>query len=128
MQEIKETNAPVNYDDLYNLTKDYIKKESSQKLIRKAFDVASELHVNQFRKSGEPYIVHPFNVACILATLHVGPATIAAGLLHDVVEDTPYTYEDVLREFGKDIADMVEGVTKLTQLQFSSLEEKQKQD
>ena len=125
MQEIKENNAPVNYDDLYNLTKDYIKKESSQQLIRKAFDVASELHINQFRKSGEPYIVHPFNVACILATLHVGPATIAAGLLHDVVEDTPYTYEDVLREFGKDIADMVEGVTKLTQLQFSSLEEKQ---
>ena len=73
MQDVKLYKAPVNYDDLYELTKDYIKKEESQNLIKKAFDVASELHSNQFRKSGEPYIVHPFNVACILAQLHVGP-------------------------------------------------------
>lgn len=115
----------VNYDDLYKLTSQYIKKEESQKLIRHAYDVAHKLHEGQFRKSGEPYFIHPFNVACILATLHAGPATIAAGLLHDVVEDTEYTYEDVVNEFGKDIADMVEGVTKVGQLKFSSLEQKQ---
>ncbi len=115
----------VDYNELYEITSKYIKNENSQKLIRKAYDVANRLHDGQFRKSGEPYIIHPFNVACILATLHVGPATLAAGLLHDVVEDTDYTYEDVEREFGTDIAEMVDGVTKVGQLKFSSLEQKQ---
>ncbi len=115
----------VNYNDLYEITSQYIKKEESQNLIRRAYDVANKLHDGQYRKSGEPYIIHPFQVACILATLHVGPATLVAGLLHDVVEDTSYTYEDVVRDFGKDIADMVDGVTKVGQLKFSSLEQKQ---
>ena len=115
----------VNYNDLYEITSKYIKNENSQKLIRHAYDVANALHDGQFRKSGEPYIIHPFNVACILATLHVGPATLAAGLLHDVVEDTDYTLEDVEREFGRDIAEMVDGVTKVGQLKFTSLEQKQ---
>ncbi len=115
----------VDYNELYNLTSQYIKNENSQHLIRHAYDVANKLHDGQFRKSGEPYIIHPFNVACILATLHVGPATLAAGLLHDVVEDTDYTYEDVAKEFGSDVADMVDGVTKVGQLKFTSLEQKQ---
>ncbi len=113
------------YDDLYNLTKDYIHNEESQKFIKKAYDLAYKMHDGQLRKSGEPYIIHPLNVACILATLHVGPATIVAGLLHDVVEDTPETKDDIEKEFGSDVAEMVDGVTKIGELKFTSLEQKQ---
>lgn len=113
------------YEELYELTSTYLHKEENQALIKKAYDWAFNLHKGQFRKSGEPYIIHPLNVACILAELHVGPATIAAGLLHDVVEDTNCTKEDLEREFGFDIAELVDGVTKLNQLKFVSLEQKQ---
>lgn len=113
------------YEELYELTSTYLHKEENQALIKKAYDWAYNLHNGQFRKSGEPYIIHPLNVACILAELHVGPATIAAGLLHDVVEDTQCTKEDLVREFGSDIAELVDGVTKLNQLKFVSLEQKQ---
>ena len=81
-------------DDLLKLTGEYIHKEESIELITKAFNRANSLHEGQFRKSGEPYIIHPLNVACILANLHAGPQTICAGLLHDVVEDTPITKEE----------------------------------
>ena len=113
------------YEELYELTSTYLHKGENQALIKKAYDWAFNLHNGQFRKSGEPYIIHPLNVACILAELHVGPATIAAGLLHDVVEDTNCTKEDLEREFGFDIAELVDGVTKLNQLKFVSLEQKQ---
>ena len=113
------------YEELYELTSTYLHKDENQALIKKAYDWAFNLHKGQFRKSGEPYIIHPLNVACILAELHVGPATIAAGLLHDVVEDTNCTKEDLEREFGFDIAELVDGVTKLNQLKFVSLEQKQ---
>lgn len=113
------------YESLYKITSEYLKSEVNQTLIKKAFDLAYNLHEGQYRKSGEAYIIHPVCVACILAELHAGPATICAGLLHDVVEDTDYTYEDVKKEFGKDIADIVEGVTKVNQLKFVSLEQKQ---
>ena len=81
------------YDDLYALTSKYIRNEKGQSLIKKAYEQAYHNHQGQFRKSGEPYIIHPLNVACILAELHVGPETICAGLLHDVIEDTDYYYE-----------------------------------
>ncbi len=113
------------YDDLYKLTSTYIHKESDQNAIRKAYDLAVKFHNGQLRKSGEPYIIHPLNVACILTELHVGPATIIAALLHDVVEDTDCTNEDIQREFGADIASLVDGVTKVGQLKFVSLEQKQ---
>jgi len=115
----------TSYDDLYKLTSTYIHKEKDQELIKKAYDTAVRLHDGQLRKSGEPYIIHPLNVACNLAILNVGPATIAAGLLHDVVEDTEFTNEDMIREFGEDIASLVDGVTKVGQLKFTSLEQKQ---
>ena len=70
----------TSYDDLYKLTSTYIHKEKDQELIKKAYDTAVRLHNGQLRKSGEPYIIHPLNVACNLAILNVGPATIAAGL------------------------------------------------
>lgn len=112
-------------DDLLKLTDEYIHKEESIELITKAFNRANSLHEGQFRKSGEPYIIHPLNVACILANLHAGPQTICAGLLHDVVEDTPITKEELAKEFGNEIAEIVDGVTKVGQLKFASLEQKQ---
>ncbi|WP_290760994.1 RelA/SpoT family protein [Anaerostipes sp.] len=88
-------------------------------MVEKAFDMAFEAHKDQKRKSGEPYIIHPICVAIILAELELDRETIIAGLLHDVVEDTEVTYEDVVREFGVEVAQLVDGVTKLGQLSYS---------
>jgi len=88
-------------------------------MIEKAYQTAKEAHKNQFRKSGEPYIIHPLNVAIILADLRLDKETIIAGLLHDVVEDTVMTEEDLEREFGGDVALLVDGVTKLEKLPLS---------
>ena len=82
-------------------------------LIQKAYNYANEHHKGQRRVSGEEYIIHPLNVAYILADLELDDSTICAALLHDVVEDTPVTHEDIVNEFGEEIAEMVEGVTKL---------------
>lgn len=112
-------------EELLELTGTYIHKQESIDLITRAYRRAEELHNGQFRKSGEPYIIHPLNVACILASLHAGPSTICAGLLHDVVEDTPITKEELAKEFGSEIAEIVDGVTKVGQLKFASLEQKQ---
>ena len=77
-------------------------------LIKKAYKYADESHKDQERVSGEKYIIHPLNVAYILADLELDDSTIAAALLHDVVEDTPVTHEDIVNEFGQEIADMVD--------------------
>ncbi len=89
-------------------------------MVEKAYQTAAKAHEGQFRKSGEPYIIHPICVAIILAELELDKETIIAGLLHDVVEDTMMTTEDVAREFGDEIALLVDGVTKLTQLNYSA--------
>lgn len=86
---------------------------SNAELIKKAYNYANDNHKEQKRISGEPYIIHPLQVANILAELELDDSTICAALLHDVVEDTPITHEDIVREFGDEIAEMVEGVTKL---------------
>ncbi len=88
-------------------------------MIDKAYAIAQEAHDGQRRKSGEPYIVHPLCVAIILADLEMDKETIAAGLLHDVVEDTVMTNEDIEREFGDDVAALVDGVTKMSKLQYN---------
>ncbi len=88
-------------------------------MITKAYQVAYEAHKDQYRKSGEPYIIHPLNVAMILADLELDKETIVAGLLHDVVEDTIMTEEDLVREFGQDVAQLVDGVTKLEKIPLS---------
>mgnify|MGYP000959560330 FL=1 len=93
--------------------------------IEKAYNLAKKAHGDQKRKSGEPYIIHPLWVAIILADLEMDKETIIAALLHDVVEDTEYTYEDIEREFSKEIADLVDGVTKLGQIKYQSKEETQ---
>jgi len=95
------------------------------KLLERAMERATQLHEGQKRKSGEPYIIHPLAVGKILAEIGMDDHTIVAGILHDVVEDTIFTTEDVSKEFGEDIAYMVEGVTKLTNLVYSSKEEAQ---
>ena len=95
------------------------------KLIMKAYEYAKNKHGDQLRKSGEPYIVHPLQVAYILATLGLDENTICAALLHDVLEDTDSKKEDLQNEFNQEIADMVDGVTKLNKLNYTSLEEQQ---
>ena len=82
-------------------------------LIARAYDVAEKMHRGQIRKSGEPYLIHPMAVAEILAQYGMDEESIAAGLLHDVVEDTSYSEETMIEQFGEDIALMVDGVTKL---------------
>jgi GTP pyrophosphokinase len=108
------------FDKLKEALSSYIKKPTHLKLIRRAFDYANEKHIDQNRKSGEPYIVHPRDVAITLADYRVDPNTIVAGLLHDIIEDTDTTYEDIKTLFGEEIADIVEGVTKLRQLHYQN--------
>ena len=98
----------------------YIKRESDIKLIEKAYFLAKERHEGQMRKSGEPYITHPIAVAKILTELHAGPATLIAALLHDTVEDTSLTLKEVEQEFGPEIAQLVDGVTKIGKLSFTT--------
>ena len=86
---------------------------TNTKLITKAYNYAISNHGDQKRKSGEPYIIHPLQVAYILANIGLDDATICAAILHDVVEDTDATYDDLVKEFSEEIAEMVDGVTKL---------------
>ncbi len=101
---------------------------TNTKLITKAYNFAVMQHGDQKRKSGEPYIIHPLQVAYILANIGLDDATICAALLHDVVEDTKATNEDLIKEFNEEIAIMVEGVTKLGKLKYTTLKEQQVED
>ncbi len=94
-------------------------------MLNKAMDYAAEMHANQFRESGEPYITHPIAVASILFDLGLDCSTLAAALLHDCVEDTPATEEEIKNKFGEEVAELVSGVTKLDKIAFKSKEEEQ---
>jgi len=120
MSEYKD----YNIEDIISVMKKN-KRRCDTKLIMKAYEYAKTLHGDQLRKSGEPYIIHPVQVAYILATLEMDEATICAALLHDVVEDTSSTKEDLAREFSTEIAEMVDGVTKLGKLSYTTVEEQQ---
>ena len=123
MNEMKE----ITIQDVISKKKEHSRRVDT-KLILKAYNYALKHHGNQLRKSGEPYIIHPLNVAYILADIGMDDSTISAALLHDVVEDTDVTNEDIVREFGQEIADMVAGVTKLGNIAFASIEEQQVED
>ncbi len=114
----------MKYDELQKILKDSGKNYDFP-LIDKAYRLAEKSHEGQFRKTGEPYIEHPVSVAGILAEMGMDSACIAAALLHDVVEDTDVSLEEIEKEFNKDIALLVDGVTKLGQITFSTLEEQQ---
>ena len=116
--------AKIEYtiEDIINKMKNNNKK-TDIKLITKAYNFAKKKHGEQLRKSGEPYIIHPVQVAYTLAELGLDDQSICAALLHDVVEDTPVTHQDLIKEFGLEIAEMVDGVTKLAKMNFSSKEE-----
>ena len=108
-------------DKLLDVIREYNPNEVEN--IRKAYEFANELHKGQYRESGEPYIIHPLNVAYILAEMHADRDTVSAGLLHDTLEDTAATKEDIAALFNKDIANLVDGVTKISKMNFSSKEE-----
>ncbi len=121
----KELSTPKDFtppEELYKTLIDEVRKyhpNTDISMIEKAYRIADKAHEGQFRKSGEPYIMHPLCVAIILAELELDKETIVAGILHDVIEDTIMTDEELEREFSAEILLLVEGVTKLTQLNFS---------
>lgn len=123
MQENKE----IKIQDIIAKRKEHSRRVDT-KLIMKAYNLANEKHKEQKRGSGEPYIIHPLNVAYILADIGLDDSTICAALLHDVVEDTDITDADLRKEFSDEIADMVAGVTKLSKIQFATVEEQQVED
>lgn len=100
-------------------------KEEDVAFIKRAYEYARDAHSEQFRKSGEPYIIHPIQVAGILVSLEMDATTISAGFLHDVVEDTEVSKEDLENQFGKEVSMLVDGVTKLGKIKFKSKEEQQ---
>ena len=120
IEAIEEFQSPdVLYEGLIARVRKYHPSDDIS-LIEKAYQKAAEAHRDQRRKSGEPYIIHPLCVAIILADLELDKETLAAGLLHDVVEDTIWTKEGIEEEFGEDVALLVDGVTKLTALQLTT--------
>ncbi|MBR5048685.1 MAG: bifunctional (p)ppGpp synthetase/guanosine-3',5'-bis(diphosphate) 3'-pyrophosphohydrolase [Erysipelotrichaceae bacterium] len=111
-------------DELFfNEVRKYITDEQSLDMIRRAHQFAREKHEGQFRKSGDPYFSHALNVGYILATIQAGPQTICAGLLHDVMEDCGVSYEQIAELFDPDVANLVEGVTKIGNIQFKDEKE-----
>ena len=111
-------------NDIFDKAAEYLNDEDV-KFIQRAYYFAKESHKDQFRKSGEPYIIHPVQVAGILVNLRLDPETIAGGFLHDVVEDTEVTLEDLAAEFNEEVAMLVDGVTKLGKIKYMSKEAQQ---
>lgn len=111
-------------EQVIDKTRKYLNDENVE-IVKKAYDFAAHAHREQYRKSGEPYIIHPIQVAGILADLEMDPSTVAAGFLHDVVEDTDVTLEDLREAFDEEVAMLVDGVTKLGKIKYKSQEEQQ---
>ena len=127
-QDEKKDFVPENPDELYGKLIKLVRKnmtENDVSLVEKAYFIAKKAHEGQFRFSGEPYIIHPVSVAIILYNLGMDGESMAAALLHDVVEDTDMTKENIQEEFGEDVANLVEGVTKLGKVPIFTKEEQQ---
>ncbi len=114
----------IDVEDLIALVRNY-NPRTNDDLIRRAYDYGKQMHEGQLRQSGEPYFTHPVAVAAILTEQRLDDATIVTALLHDTIEDTKSTYSEVARQFGEEVAELVDGVTKLTNLQLSSTQSKQ---
>jgi len=114
----------IDVEDLVEKLRSY-NSNSDGALIRAAYEYCEVMHRGQFRQSGEPYIVHPVEVAYILAEMRLDDQTIVTALLHDTIEDTRSTFEETGRRFGPEVATLVDGVTKLTNLQLSGTDTEQ---
>ena len=110
----------INSEDLINKVKSY-NKFLNPDALSKAYEFALKAHKNQKRHSGDPYVIHPVAVANILTDLKLDSATIATGLLHDTIEDTHATYKTIEEEFGKEVADLVDGVTKISEFENQAI-------
>ena len=121
MPDVRQINT---YEELQAIIRES-GKEFDREQIAEAFLLADRKHRGQKRSSGEPYIIHPLSVAAILVDLGMDTQSVVAGLLHDVVEDTDCTLEDITQEFGREVALLIDGVTKLDRIPFSSKEEEQ---
>jgi len=120
----KDIDTDAMFAELIAKVKSY-NPQLDEKLLTKAYELAKKYHVAQYRKSGEPFISHPLEVAKILAEIELDQTSIIAAILHDLIEDTEFTYEKVKKEFGATVADIINGVTKLAKIVFSSREERQ---
>ena len=121
-----ERTVDQRFGDLQEMARSYL-SEDEEKLLKRAFLYARDKHGDQKRKSGEPFIAHPVEVAIILASLHMDGETLAAALLHDTIEDTDATRDEVVELFGESVADLVEGVTKISRIEVESLTDEQAQ-
>ncbi len=109
-------------NDILEVAKTYITNESDIEVIKKAYNIADEMHKGQVRKSGDPYVQHPLEVAYILVNLHTAPSTIAASLVHDVLEDTSMSIEQMEKILGSDVTHIVDGVTKISKLKYMTVD------
>jgi len=116
--ENKPSNNTATIKEVLDLASVYISKQSDLKLIKKAYRFALKHHGEQLRRSGEPYIIHPLEVCKILTQYNTGPDTLCAGLMHDLIEDTHITFDDIKSEFNTNVATLVEGVTKISVINY----------
>jgi guanosine-3',5'-bis(diphosphate) 3'-pyrophosphohydrolase len=125
VEELAVSNSyPDQLDELVRRVQSYLPQVDTA-LIRRAYDYSARMHVEQKRKSGEPYVIHPLNVALIIAQLRMDLPSVVTGLLHDVIEDTGASLDEVKGLFGEEVARLVDGMTKVSKITFSSREEKQ---
>ncbi len=124
MEELAQSSSPDQLTDLIRRVQAY-NPQADVVLIQRAYAYSARMHVDQKRESGEPYVIHPLNVALIIAQLKLDVPSIVTGLLHDVVEDTHTTLAEVSTQFGAEVAELVDGVTKVSKITFQSREEKQ---
>ncbi|MGH7905612.1 MAG: HD domain-containing protein, partial [Candidatus Binataceae bacterium] len=124
MEELAGSGHPADPDDIIARIRAY-NPQTDETLIRRAYDYSARMHAEQKRESGEPYVIHPLNVALIATQLKLDAPSVITCLLHDVIEDTKASLTEVEQLFGAEVAHLVDGVTKVSKITFQSREEKQ---